>query len=396
MNPQNITRYLDELDPRKGPACAYLYDLDHLRTRAAGLAAALPEDCDLYYAIKANSDAPVLRALLGATAGFEVASLGEIERVRAVEADVPVVFGGPGKTDAELEGALRLGVRLIHVESALQLRRLDRIAQRMGRRADVLLRVNPAYGLPGATLQMGGRPTQFGIDQAELPAVIALACDLPGVRLVGLHLHAGSNSLDADQHLELISRHIALAQQCRDEHGLALEWLNVGGGIGIDYTDPNRTFDWPRFCAGLAQLLQQRRPGCRIVLECGRFISADCGCYVAEVIDLKHNHGKHFAIVRGGTHHFRLPVSWQHNHPFFVAPNDAWPYPFARPELTDARLTICGELCTPKDVFAQEVTVPRVRVGDRIVFMLAGAYGWHISHHDFLSHPHPEWVFFGE
>jgi Diaminopimelate decarboxylase len=132
------------------------------------------------------------------------------------------------------------------------------------------------------------------------------------------------------------------------------------------------------------------------VLECGRFISADCGCYVAEVIDLKHNHGKHFAIVRGGTHHFRLPVSWQHNHPFFVAPNDAWPYPFARPELTDARLTICGELCTPKDVFAQEVTVPRVRVGDRIVFMLAGAYGWHISHHDFLSHPHPERVFFGE
>ncbi|WP_432262735.1 type III PLP-dependent enzyme [Cupriavidus sp. TMH.W2] len=396
MNPQIITRYLDELDPREGPACAYLYDLNHLRTRAAGLVTALPEDCDLYYAIKANSDAPVLQALLGVTAGFEVASLGEIERVRAVDANVSIVFGGPGKTDAELEGALRLGVRLMHVESELQLRRLDRIAQRMGQRVDVLLRVNPTYGLPGATLQMGGRPTQFGIDEAELPAVIALARCLPGVRLVGLHLHAGSNSLEADNHLELIARHLALAQQCRDQHGLALEWLNVGGGIGIDYANPARSFDWPRFCAGLAQLLRERRPGCRIVLECGRFISADCGCYVAEVIDLKRNHGKHFAIVRGGTHHFRLPVSWQHDHPFFVAPNDAWPYPFARPEFTDAKLTICGELCTPKDVFAQEVAVPCVRVGDRIVFMLAGAYGWHISHHDFLSHPHPDRVFVGQ
>lgn len=396
MNPRIISRYLDELDSSKGPACAYLYDLDHLRSRAAGLVAALPEDCDLYYAIKANSDAPVLQALLGVTAGFEVASLGEIERVRAVDANVPIVFGGPGKTDAELEGALRLGVRLIHVESELQLRRLDRIAQRMGQRADVLLRVNPAYGLPGATLQMGGRPTQFGIDEAELPAAIALARGLPGVRLVGLHLHAGSNSLEADKHLELIARHIALAQQCRDQHGLALEWLNVGGGIGVDYANPARSFDWPRFCAGLAQLLRERQPSCRIVLECGRFISADCGCYVAEVIDLKRTHGKHFAIVRGGTHHFRLPVSWQHNHPFLVMPNDAWPYPFPRAEIRDANVTICGELCTPKDVFARDVTVARMRVGDRIAFTLAGAYGWHISHHGFLSHPQPERIFAGQ
>jgi diaminopimelate decarboxylase len=129
---------------------------------------------------------------------------------------------------------------------------------------------------------------------------------------------------------------------------------------------------------------------CRIVFECGRFIAADCGYYVTEVVDLKRNHGKYFAILRGGTHHFRLPASWQHNHPFSILPNETWPYAFERPSIGGAAVTLCGELCTPKDVLARDVEVEQLRVGDRIVFKLAGAYGWHISHHDFLSHPHPE------
>ncbi len=377
------------------PACAYLYDLDFLRRHTARLRATLPEGCALYYAVKANSDAPVIQALLGIADGFEVASLGEIERVRAIDGDVPVVFGGPGKTDVELDGALRYGVGLIHVESALQLHRLDAVAKRHGRRTDVLLRANPGYGLPGATLQMGGSATQFGIDEAALPDILALSRTLPHVRVAGLHVHAGSNSLDADTHLGLIGRHIALAQRMRDQHGLTLEWLNVGGGIGIDYQHPERHFDWEHFCDGLAALLRNAALNARIIFECGRFISAGCGCYIAEVIDLKRNHGKWFAILRGGTHHFRLPVSWRHNHPFHVLPNEHWNYPFQRPSIEHEAVTLCGELCTPKDVLAREVLVERLRVGDRLVFTMAGAYGWHISHHDFLSHPHPERLFIG-
>ncbi len=394
MDLTHVTRYIAERDTRE-PVCAYLYDLDDLRLRTTRLRAALPEQCALYYAVKANSDAPVLRTLLGVADGFEVASFGEIERVRSVNAEVPIAFGGPGKTDAELEGALRLGVGLIHVESALQLSRLDAVARRQGRCADVLLRANPAYGLPGATLQMGGSATQFGIDEALLPDVLALSRTMPNVRVVGLHVHAGSNSLDADTHLALIGHHIALAKRLRDLHGLTLEWLNVGGGIGIDYQNPERHFDWDRFCHGLAALLHETAPNTSIVFECGRFISAGCGCYVAEVIDLKRNHDKWFAVLRGGTHHFRLPVSWQHNHPFQVLPNDQWDYPFPRPVVERLPVTLCGELCTPKDVLAREVPVERLRVGDRIAFTMAGAYGWHISHHDFLSHPHPERVFIG-
>ncbi len=290
MNRELIERYLQGAT---APVCAYLYDLDHLRERAGRLSAMLPPGCELFYAIKANSDAPVLAALDGAVAGYEVASLGEVARAREVGAHARIVFGGPGKTDAELQCALERGVELIHVESELQLRRLDAVACRMGRRARVLLRVNPnplsadsAGKRPQGTLTMGGQPTQFGIEEDAVPDLIRLARGLAGVKVVGLHLHALSNNLDADSHLALVRHYLALALRLRREHGLTLDTLNVGGGIGVDYAQPSQAFDWRRFCDGLGTLLAEAGAGCRIVFECGRFIAADCGYYVTEVVDI--------------------------------------------------------------------------------------------------------------
>lgn len=390
MNLQALHRYLEG---RSAPVCAYLYDLAHLRRRAEGLHRRLPEQCSLFYAIKANSDTPILQTLLGRADGFEVASLGEIERVRAVDWSVPIAFGGPGKTDAELEGALAHSVALIHIESEHQLRRLDWIARRRGQVADILLRVNPAHVPQQATLRMGGQPTQFGIEEAAIPELIELARSLPGVRLSGFHIHAISNNLDAQAHLALLTHYFDLAEAWQRSHGVTLDWLNVGGGIGVNYADVDDSFDWDGFCDGLSALIAARRPTFRIVFECGRFLTADCGYYLAEVTDLKTTHGSHFAILRGGSHHFRLPASWQHNHPFVVLERHGWAYPFPRPALHDGAVTLCGELCTPKDTMARDVHVKRLRVGDCVAFVLAGAYGWHISHHDFLSHPHPERVY---
>jgi diaminopimelate decarboxylase len=390
MNLEHLRKYLDG---RTEPVCAYLYDLAHLRRRADMLHRCLPAQCKLFYAIKANSDAPILQALLHRTDGFEVASLGEIRAVRGVDDAVPIIFGGPGKTDVELEGALDQGVMLIHVESEHQLRRLDWIARRRNQRADILLRVNPASVPQQATLRMGGQATQFGIEEAQIPALIELALGLPGVRLKGLHIHAISNNLDAQQHLALLEHYFDLAYAWQRRYQLEFDWLNAGGGIGINYAEPQASFDWEKFCTGLEALIAARRPRFQLVFECGRFLTADCGCYLADVTDLKHAYGKHFAILRGGSHHFRLPASWQHNHPFLVLPREAWPYPFPRPAVHETPVTLCGELCTPKDTLARDVRVERLRAGDCVAFLLAGAYGWHISHHDFLSHPHPERVY---
>ncbi|WP_219418630.1 type III PLP-dependent enzyme [Pseudonocardia nigra] len=380
------------------PVCLYGYDLDLLAEHVERVVATLPERCRMFYAMKANSSEPVLRTLAPLVAGFEVASGGEVAKARAVDERIPFIFGGPAKTEHDIAAALTHRVARFHVESELELHRISAAAGRAGRVADVLLRVNLTGPFPIATLAMAGRPTQFGIDEERLPEAVRTARRLPHLRLVGFHLHSVSNNLSAAAHLDMLELYRRRVTGWEREFGLACEVVNFGGGIGVNYADLAEQFDWPSFARGLGELVGRSFPAHwqEIDFECGRFLVAGCGSYAAEVLDVKRNHGEAYVILRGGTHHFRLPVSWQHSHPFTVVPVDRWPLPSPRPEVRDEPVTVVGELCTPKDVLARGVVVPRVRAGDVLLFSHAGAYGWEISHHDFLSHPHPDHVFLGE
>lgn len=373
------------------PFCAYLYDMEQLCSHVATRAKLLPPACRLFYAIKANSERPILEALAPLVHGFEVASLGEIEKVRAVSPDIPILFGGPAKTEEEIEGAIRHNVSLIHVESEHELRKIAHISASTGTSVSVLLRVNLRGPLPDATLAMAGRPTQFGIDETQIPELIRLSKQFQTIKLEGFHFHSLSNNLDAEQHVRLVEHYCQRAHEWSKEFGLSLSYLNAGGGIGVNYRDLDKQFDWERFCLRLGEMLRAISPaGLTLFFECGRYLSASSGYYATEVVDIKQNHGKHFALVRGGTHHFRLPASWQISHPFLVIEREQWPYSFERKELFETEITVAGELCTPKDVMAKDAFVSRLRIGDVILFPFAGAYGWSISHHDFLSHPHPD------
>ena len=372
------------------PVCAYVYDLAGLRAHAAAAVAALPRGYELFYALKANSEPPIVDALTGAVAGFEAGSAGEIELVRAIAPAAPIIFGGPGKTDAALAAAGRHRVAALHVESVHELRRAEYIAAGLGIVLPVALRVNLAGPLPVATLAMAGRPTQFGIDERDVPAALAEARRSRHLDVVGFHFHCISNHHDAAAHARLVGRYLESARQWADAAGIDLRVVNAGGGIGVDYGALDRPFDWPAFCAALPA-----PSPVRIRFECGRYLAAGWGAYVTEVLDVKVNHGEAFAVVRGGTHHFRLPASWGHSHPFTVVPVEEWRYPFPRPGVRRRRVTVAGELCSPKDVLARDVDVDELRAGDLIWFHHAGAYGWSISHHDFLSHPHPTRLFLG-
>jgi diaminopimelate decarboxylase len=377
------------------PVCLYAYDLGRLAEHVGDIVAALPERCRMFYAMKANSARPLLAALAPLVDGFEVASGGELAKARAVGEHVPVLFGGPVKTGRAIADALERRVERLHVESVLELYRVSEVAARLGRCTDVLLRVNLAGPFPPATLAMAGAPTQFGIDESVLADAVRAAVGLPGVRFAGFHLHSLSNNLSATAHLEMLDLYRRKVTGWEKEFGLRCEVLNVGGGIGVDYADLDARFDWDFFTGELRGLVERTFPPYwrEIDFECGRFLVAACGSYAVEVLDIKRNHGVNYLLVRGGTHHFRLPVSWQHSHPFTVLPVDRWRSRAPRPELRDEPVTVVGELCTPKDVLARDVVVPRARPGDVLVFHHAGAYGWEISHHDFLSHPHPEHVF---
>ncbi|CCQ90686.1 putative Diaminopimelate decarboxylase, Siderophore biosynthesis protein SbnH [Nitrospina gracilis 3/211] len=388
----DFIRTIQSQDTR--PCCAYLYDLDHLRRHARQAMQTLPPSCQLYYAIKANSEARILKTLSPIVHGFEVASGGEIEKVRAVDGDAPIMFGGPGKSDEEIVSAIRHRVKLLNVESLHELQRVKYYAAQINASVPILLRVNLSGPLPAAKLHMAGAPTQFGIAEEDVPKAIALARQCDHVDLHGFHFHSISNNLDALQHVQLIRHYITASQAWAETFGVDLRHLNVGGGIGINYAHLNEQFDWQTFTFQLGSLIKELRPDFTLLFECGRYLSAACGYYAAEVLDLKLTHGKWFAVLRGGSHHFRLPSSWQHSHPFRIVPVDDWRFPFPRPEVHGKDVTLAGELCSPKDLLARDVPVERLRVGDIVLFLHAGAYGWHISHHDFLSHPHPQMHYF--
>ncbi|WP_410513170.1 type III PLP-dependent enzyme [Paenibacillus sp. BR2-3] len=376
------------------PVCAFLYDLNHLRQYVKRRVESLPSPCQLFYAIKANSERSIIETLAPIVHGFEVASLGEILKIRSVSPDIPILFGGPGKTNEEIEGAIQHHVSLIHVESLDELQRIDYIAKHRGVVVPILLRVNLRGPFPNATLAMAGRPTQFGIDEEIITEAIRMARSLQGVKLEGFHFHSLSNNLDALKHTELVAYYFQVVKNWIREFDLQISYLNAGGGIGVNYADLQQQFDWDLFVSGLATLLEkQLPPGMRVLFECGRYLTAPSGYYAAEVLDIKQNHGKKYAVIRGGTHHFRLPSSWQHSHPFVVIKTEQWEYPFQRREYQNCELTVVGQLCTPKDILAKDVAVSSIRTGDILCFQYAGAYGWAISHHDFLSHPHPDHIY---
>lgn len=392
---EQLAAFVNERKSRDAtPVCAFLYDLSALAVHARAVRSTLPAEAELFYAVKANVEPQILATLAPLVDGFEVASRGEIEAVRQAAGGVRIIMGGPARTEADILAALYHGVERLHVESLHQLRLAGHVSQRQGAVLPILLRVNPSGGgLSEATLRMGGAPTQFGLDPEQVPEAIRLARTLPALRLDGFHIHALSNVLDAEAHLENIAAYLQLVNGWARAFDIVPRVLNVGGGLGVNYADTWAQFPLQRFARGLDRLLRSEGPGYPLQFESGRYFAAFCGHYLAEVVDIKCNHGEVFALLRGGTHHFRLPASWAHSHPFHVLPVQDWPYPFSRPGITNSPVTLAGELCTPKDILARQVPVKQLRVGDVVAFELAGAYGWHISHHDFLSHPHPELVF---
>ncbi|MFI6157171.1 type III PLP-dependent enzyme [Kitasatospora sp. NPDC051170] len=379
--------HIDTLAPEELPA--YVYDLSELRAHAAAVRAALPPRVELYYAAKANPEAPVLAALREAVDGYEVSSGGELAHVRAAVPGAPLAFGGPGKTSAEIAAAVEAGVHRWHVESVHELRRLAAAATRP---VDVLLRVNLPVGdgtLDSVALAMGGRPTPFGLDPDQVPECLRLlgTPEFARLRLRGIHAHLASG-LAAAEHLAVAAGIVEWSAALAERHGFALEEVNVGGGMAVDYEDPSARFDWTAFGEGLAELLDAH-PGLTLRIEPGRALTAYCGWYATEVLDVKRSHGEDFAVVRGGTHHLRTPATRGHSQPFTVRPVAPWPHPWPRPATTGPTVTVSGQLCTPKDVLAHRSPVTTLRAADRLAFTMAGAYAWNISHHDFLMHPRP-------
>jgi diaminopimelate decarboxylase len=378
-----MSQALDRFEPVSG----YLYDPAVAAARANALRAALPGWAKVCYAVKANAYRPVVAALAGHVNGFEVASATEATLARSVRSAGLLVAAGPAKSDTLLRHLIAHDVDMINVESMHELRRVDRIAAELDRTVAVTLRVNPIRVAVAGALAMGGKATQFGIPEADVPEVLEQASGLRRIDVVGFHLHVVGNNLDAATHVAYLRWCLQFAQDTAARHGVQLRVVDVGGGIGVSF-GRGPQFDVRRF----GELVADVRPpaDCQVVLEPGRYLVTGCGWYAAEVLDVKHAYGTWFVVLRGGINHFALPVSWDILHPFAVVPVERWPYPWPRPEVRDAPVTVVGELCTTEDTLVRDMTVDRVRAGDLVVFPDAGSYGWEFALPEFLGQPRAE------
>jgi diaminopimelate decarboxylase len=348
----------------------YTLDTRVAVAQACVLKEAVPS-ASFLYAMKANGHPAIVSALATVCDGADVASSGELE-IALASGFTRLVCSGPAKSPAFLHAAAAAGAT-VNVESLQELRLLGSL----GIAATIALRVNRhAVKLPaGVSHKMS---YQFGIDEATLPSAFSELASYPQLDLAGFHLHAMSGNLDVNAH----NVFVADALEWAAPYGL--RQVNLGGGFGVDYLG-EREFD----PYGLDIPPQ---PGIEVIFEPGRWLVATAGTYTAEVADIKKNNGTWYVVIRGGMHQFRLPVAHGYSAPFTVSRSDDWPYAWDRPAVRSQRVTVAGELCTPNDILARDEWVDEVRVGDRLVFGKAGAYGWDISPHQYLRHPSPEFV----
>jgi len=369
----------------------YAYAGDVMDAAWRRLRAALPPTVAIHYSVKANPNPALIRRFLAHGAGVEIASAGELHLALLAGA-MPerVLFAGPGKSDADLELAIKHQIGEIHIESITELDRIAALGRRLGVRVRVGLRVNPAAEAQGGAMRMGGASTAFGVDEEIMDDAVARIVAEPAVELRGLHLFSGTQILDHGTLLRQYRKAFELAVRVGGVIGRPLATLDLGGGLGIPYFAADQPLDVDGVGQGLVALIAEYRARAllpqRFVVEPGRYLVGEAGVYVTRVVDVKVSRGKQFIVLDGGMNHHlaasgNLGQVIKRNFPVVIANRLREP--------VGAAADVVGPLCTPLDVLARDIELPEARIGDLVVVLQSGAYARAASPLGFLSHLTP-------
>ncbi len=380
---------IERLAARVGSTPFFAYDRAQITDRIALLRSTLPTRVSLSYAVKANPMPAVVQHLSGLVDAFDVASAIEMN----IALDTPmsaerVSFAGPGKTSDEIRRAVAAGITL-EIESPTEATRVVAAGDELGVRPRVAIRVNPDFQVKGSGMRMGGGPQQFGVDAESVPELLA-DLDKASLDVVGFHVFAGSQNLNAEILCEAQRKTVDLVVRLADSAPQPVRYVNLGGGFGIPYFPKDERLDLGMIGDNLDRListaLDPAIPDARITIELGRFIVGESGVYVTRIVDRKISRGRTFLVVDGGLHH-QLAASG--NFGQVIRKN----YPIAigtrMHEDADDTVSVVGCLCTPLDLLGDDVVLPRSDVGDLVVIFQAGAYGLTASPTAFLGHPQP-------
>ena len=348
----------------------YVYSAGEVRARFSALRRAFRRrDPLICYALKANSNRAVCAILARAGAGADIVSAGELVRaLRAGFDPAKTVFSGVGKTEEEMAAGLRAGLLAFNVESSEELDALARVAGRLKRRAPISIRLNPDVSVrTHPHITTGTAENKFGVEAAEAFALYRRAARDKRLRVVGVQCHIGSQITDLGPY-RLAAKSIAKTVKRLQDSGIRLSQIDVGGGIGITYKDEK-----PLALPALARILEEAFapwPEARLLLEPGRFLTADAGLLLTRVLYRKRTSKRRFVIVDAAMTDLPRPALY-----------DAWhPVEAVRPRMGRRELMdVVGPVCESGDFLARERRLPPLERGDLLAVGKAGAYGFAMS-----------------
>jgi diaminopimelate decarboxylase len=325
----------------------------------------------VFFAMKSNSNQAVLATLARLGAGADTVSEGEIRR--ALAAGIPaekIVFSGVGKSAAELAFAVEQGIYQINIETEGELDLLSQIASAANRRQAAVIRVNPDVGAGGhAKITTGSDANKFGVSFAEAERIYVKASNMPGVRMMGLATHIGSQILELDDLEAAFKRLRGLTEKLRSL-GLAVERLDLGGGLGIDYHQTPGQADGPELILAYAAMIERVLGDLDVErgFEPGRLIVGNAGILVTRALHLNPRQHTTFLIVDAAMNDLVRPAMYDAHH-------EIWPVTEARPDAELRPYDVVGPICESGDTFSTGRMLPEIKPGELIAFMSAGAYG---------------------
>ncbi|MBI4368549.1 MAG: diaminopimelate decarboxylase [Candidatus Omnitrophica bacterium] len=357
----------------------YLYSYqtftEHLLKLQKAFRAAKPLIC---FSMKANSNLAVLRALVGKGAGLDIVSGGELFRARKAGcAPSKIVYAGVGKTDAEIEAAIRTGILLFNVESIQELDRIGRLARKLNRKVKVSLRVNPNVDPDTHEhIATGGAESKFGLDFDTVRLIFMRQEKYPNLAISGIHVHIGSQIVKGTPFVKAF-RKVLIFLTHLEQEGYRIQYLNLGGGLGIIYSD-ERPQTAEQFAKQVLPLFQKKKY--KLILEPGRFIAGNSGVFVSRVIYIKPTKVKNFAIIDGGMNDLIRPALYDSFH-------DVWPL---RQTRSGEKQTydVVGPICESGDFLAKNRKIQKLQSGDLLAFASAGAYGFSMAS-NYNARPRP-------
>ena len=363
---QDTRKFIEGINKRETPF--YYYDIELLRNTLKQVCAEVSNNkFHVHYALKANANPVILKEIQRAGLGADCVSGGEI--AKAIEAGIPaskIVYAGVGKADWEINLGLDNDIFCFNVESIPELEVINSLALQKGKVANVALRINPnVEANTHHYITTGLNENKFGISISDLDKVVDVISQLKNVQLIGIHFHIGSQITDMDSFKGLCLR-VDEIQKYFESRQIQLKHINVGGGLGIDYSAPeeNPIADFASYFNVFREYLHLR-PNQELHFELGRSIVAQCGLLISKVLYVKEGISKKFAILDAGMNDLIRPALYQAFHHIKNISSDE------AAEVYD----IVGPICESSDTFAKNYYLNKTKRGDYIAIYSAGAYG---------------------